>query len=570
MTKTGIEEEGLAVCEMMEKVEGVEEGKMEKKAEEKVAEAELGVLPGMPGSCLSQEAEPQSPTMAEHKPRPDGSTAEGHIKVTDRIAGQKKVFRKRQKAKPKMQMAEAAGTEGGPRNTRAPFRLQNFMCFKISKCCTVLLLLALPPSVNSKETPTPRMCAVCLEKDCAIGVRLIYPADGDTPVWPKANSPTGIQSCSMENLKADAPCKMANGNLVQPADNPLYFEGIDTYGVWRVFHSQISPCAELNLPPSSTPSPGMCAVCLEKDCTTGVREISLAGSITTVWVKANSPTAIQNCSMENLKPDAPCKMANGSLAQLADNPLYFEGIDTYGVRRGFHSQILPCADLNLPSKPSPGQCAVCLEKDCANGVRVIYLEGSITPLWVKANSPTAIQTCSMENLKADAPCKMANGILAQLADNPLQFEGDDSFGVRRTFNSQILPCADLNLPSSSTPSPVIQAPIHNVPTPAAPNDSVADNKGIIISGVIGIVIVSGILIGVLIWKRKSRGQGQDGDHRHGNNGVPPHDAEHRDEISIQMQPLNAEVPNGNVNGVHREDGSVGTAGLLGHCDDTPV
>ncbi|XP_064153011.1 uncharacterized protein LOC135233423 isoform X1 [Anguilla rostrata] len=669
MTKTGIEEEGLAVCEMMEKVEGVEEGKMEKKAEEKVAEAELGVLPGMPGSCLSQEAEPQSPTMAEHKPRPDGSTAEGHIKVTDRIAGQKKVFRKRQKAKPKMQMAEAAGTEGGPRNTRAPFRLQNFMCFKISKCYTVLLLLVLLAfPVNSNETskqrmcavclekdcaigvrkiypagsdiavwpnansptgiqtcsmenlkpdapckmangslvqladnplqfegidtygvrrafhsqilpcadlnlpskPSSGMCAVCLEKDCAIGVRLIYPADGDTPVWPKANSPTGIQSCSMENLKADAPCKMANGNLVQPADNPLYFEGIDTYGVWRVFHSQISPCAELNLPPSSTPSPGMCAVCLEKDCTTGVREISLAGSITTVWVKANSPTAIQNCSMENLKPDAPCKMANGSLAQLADNPLYFEGIDTYGVRRGFHSQILPCADLNLPSKPSPGQCAVCLEKDCANGVRVIYLEGSITPLWVKANSPTAIQTCSMENLKADAPCKMANGILAQLADNPLQFEGDDSFGVRRTFNSQILPCADLNLPSSSTPSPVIQAPIHNVPTPAAPNDSVADNKGIIISGVIGIVIVSGILIGVLIWKRKSRGQGQDGDHRHGNNGVPPHDAEHRDEISIQMQPLNAEVPNGNVNGVHREDGSVGTAGLLGHCDDTPV
>ncbi|KAG5841260.1 hypothetical protein ANANG_G00197660 [Anguilla anguilla] len=129
MTKTGVEEEGLAVCEMMEKVEGVEEGKMEKKAEEKVAEAKLGVLCSlvdMPGSCLSQEAEPQSPTMDEHKPCPDGSTAEGHIKVTDRIAGQKKVFWKRQKA-------EAAGTEGGPQNTRAPFRLQDFMCFKISK-----------------------------------------------------------------------------------------------------------------------------------------------------------------------------------------------------------------------------------------------------------------------------------------------------------------------------------------------------------------------------------------------------------------------------------------------------
>ncbi|KAG5841262.1 hypothetical protein ANANG_G00197680, partial [Anguilla anguilla] len=112
--------------------------------------------------------------MAEHEPRPDGSTAEGHIKVTDRIAGQKKVFRKRQKAKPKMQTAEAAGTEGGPQNTRAPFRLQDFMCFKISKRYTVLLLLVLLAStVYSSETPKPGKCAVCLEKDCANGVTRI-------------------------------------------------------------------------------------------------------------------------------------------------------------------------------------------------------------------------------------------------------------------------------------------------------------------------------------------------------------------------------------------------------------
>ncbi|XP_064152961.1 uncharacterized protein LOC135233402 [Anguilla rostrata] len=252
-------DEGLTVCEMTEDAEGVEEGKMEKKAEEKVAEAKLGVLcspEGMPRSCLSQEAEPQSPTMAEHKPRPDGSSAEGHIKVTDRIAGQKKVFWKRQKAKPKMQTAEAAGTEGGPQNTRAPFRLQDFMCSKISKHYTVLLLLDLLAfPVNSNETPKQRMCAVCLEKDCATGVRIIYPAGNDTAVWSKASSPTGIQKCSMENLKPDAPCKMANGSLVQLANETLHFEGVDSSGERHTFNSQISPCDELNLPPSSTLSP---------------------------------------------------------------------------------------------------------------------------------------------------------------------------------------------------------------------------------------------------------------------------------------------------------------------------
>ncbi|XP_035236371.1 uncharacterized protein LOC118207137 isoform X2 [Anguilla anguilla] len=353
-------DEGLTVCEMTEDAEGVEEGKMEKKAEEKVAEAKLGVLcspEGMPRSCLSQEAEPQSPTMAEHKPRPDGSTAEGHIKVTDRIAGQKKVFRKRQKAKPKMQTAEAAGTEGGPQNTRAPFRLQDFMCSKISKCYTVLLLLDLLAfPVNSNETPKKRMCAVCLEKDCATGVRIIYLAGSDTLVWSKASSPTGIQNCSMENLKPDAPCKMANGSLVQLANETLHFEGMNAH----TFKSQISPCADLNLPPSSTLSP-----------------------------------------------------------------------------------------------------------------RIPHL------------------------------------------------------------------------------APMTKAPIRNTSPPAATNNS---GSGIGIGGGIGIFIIGivigigiGIGIGFLIGKRNSCGQGQDGDHRHGNNGVPPPDAEDRDEITIEIQPLNAEVANGNVN-----------------------
>ncbi|XP_064176081.1 uncharacterized protein LOC135246663 [Anguilla rostrata] len=221
-------------------------------------------------------------------------------------------------------------------------------------------------------------------------------------------------------------------------------------------------------------------------------------------------------------------------------------------------------------------CAVCLEKDCATGVRKIYPAGSDTPVWVKANSPTGIQTCSKENLKADAPCKMGNGILAQLADNPLHFDGIDTYGVRRTFDSQISPCADLNLLSKPSPdlAPVIKAPIHNVPTPAAPNYSVADKKGIIISGVIGsIIIIIGIgIVGIrgFIWKGNKLSnyqREQDRGRCQGKNRVPPHDTEHCDEITIQMQPLNAEVANGNVNGVHREDGSVGTAGLLGHCDD---
>ncbi|KAG5841295.1 hypothetical protein ANANG_G00198040 [Anguilla anguilla] len=182
--------------------------------------------------------------------------------------------------------------------------------------------------------------------------------------------------------------------------------------------------------------------------------------------------------------------------------------------------------VNSNETPTPRMCAVCLEKDCANGVRRIYLAGSDTPVWVKANSPTEIQTCSMENLKPA--------------------------------------CADLNLPPSSTPSPVTKTPIHNTLTPAAPNISVADNKDsgsgsrIGIGGGIGIffgiviVIVIVILIGVLIWKRKSRGQGQD--------RVPAHDPEHRNENTMEMQRLNVEDANENVNGVHREDDSVGTAG----------
>ncbi|XP_035234899.1 uncharacterized protein LOC118206370 [Anguilla anguilla] len=287
----------------------------------------------------------------------------GQVKLTNRIVGKRKVSsRKRKKV-------EYRPTEGDPRNTQAPFRLQDF---KMWKWCTVLLLLALPPSVNSKETPTP----------------------------------TTLHRSS---------------------------------------------------PTSSTASLGQCAVCLDKDCATGVRRIYPTGRDTAVWARANSPTGIQNCSMENLKADAPCKMANGSLVQLADNPLQFEGIDT------------------------------------------------------------------------------------------------------RVFNSQILPCADL---INSKPSPVTKTPIHNTPTPAAPNISVADNKDsgsgsgsrIGIGGGIGIffgiVIVIVILIGVLIWKLYNCPRGLYRGRRQGNNGVPPHDTEHRDEITIQMQPLNAEVANGNVNGVH--------------------
>ncbi|KAG5841297.1 hypothetical protein ANANG_G00198060, partial [Anguilla anguilla] len=164
---------------------------------------------------------------------------QGQVKLTNRRVGKRKVSsRKRKKV-------EYRPTEGDPRNTQASFRLQDFKMWKFSmflECFElhVLFLLALSPRVNSKEIPMPRMCAVCLDKDCAIGVRIIYPASSDTAVWSKANSRTGIQTCSRENLKADAPCKMANGSLVQLADNPLHFEGIDTYGVRRIFKSQIS------------------------------------------------------------------------------------------------------------------------------------------------------------------------------------------------------------------------------------------------------------------------------------------------------------------------------------------
>ncbi|XP_064176032.1 uncharacterized protein LOC135246537 [Anguilla rostrata] len=225
--------------------------------------------------------------------------------------------------------------------------------------------------------------------------------------------------------------------------------------------------------------------------------------------------------------------------------------------------------VNSKETPTPRMCAVCLDKDCATGVSEIYPPDSDTAIWPKANSQTGIQNCSMENLKADAPCKMANGSLVQLADETLRFEGTNPPNIRRIFHSQSFPCADL---INSKPSPVTKAP--NI-AEAYGIDSIIDSIigsigsidtdtaigigiGIIIGGGIVMMFI-GILIGFFIGKRKSCGQGQD--------RVPAHDPEDRNENTMEMQRLNVEDANENVNRVHREDDSVGPEGYL---DDSPV
>ncbi|KAJ8380770.1 hypothetical protein SKAU_G00015480 [Synaphobranchus kaupii] len=300
--KTSVEAEGLADGEMTEEGEEVEKGKVEEKAEEKVAEAEVAVqgaaegfssqsgsrFEGMPVSRPSPQenmetlryedaprpatpmAEPgphpaRSPaehgphparSPAEHGPHPARSPAEGQLKVTDGTAEQRKL--KRRKAKPKMRPVEPASTEGGARKPCAPLRLQDFLCFKTPKFYTVFLLLwLLAPTVNCTVTPEPKTpslesksspslatetCAVCWEKTCATDVKTI---------WGKDKIPfkrEDIPICSVDNLKPAFPCKTSDGRLVLRTGQRLQFEGGG-----KTFRSNNTPCSDLNLFHSPSP-----------------------------------------------------------------------------------------------------------------------------------------------------------------------------------------------------------------------------------------------------------------------------------------------------------------------------
>ncbi|XP_035248914.1 uncharacterized protein LOC118213829 isoform X2 [Anguilla anguilla] len=101
-------------------------------------------------------------------------------------------------------------------------------------------------------------------------------------------------------------------------------------------------CADRDLPASLKPSSEQCAVCLEEGCKTGVSRIILAKCDKTLWQKKKK---IPECSVGNLKPDAPCMMSNGSLVLRTEQPLHFEDTD---VGRTFRMDNMPCADLDLP------------------------------------------------------------------------------------------------------------------------------------------------------------------------------------------------------------------------------
>ncbi|KAJ8380772.1 hypothetical protein SKAU_G00015500 [Synaphobranchus kaupii] len=281
--KTAVEAEGLADGEMTEEGEEVEKGKVEEKAEEKVAEAEVAVqgaaegfssqsgsrFEGVPVSrpspqenmeTLRYEDAPRLATpMTEHGPHPARSPAEGQLKVADGTAEQRKLSsRKRRKEKPEMRPAEPANTEGSPRKPCAPLRLQDFLCFKTPKFYTVFLLLWLlastvnctitpkpkTPSLESKSSPSlaTETCAVCSEETCATDVKTI---------WGKDKIPfkrEDIPICSVDNLKPAFPCKTSDGRLVLRTGQRLQFEGGG-----KTFRSNNTPCSDLNLFHSPSP-----------------------------------------------------------------------------------------------------------------------------------------------------------------------------------------------------------------------------------------------------------------------------------------------------------------------------
>ncbi|KAJ8262884.1 hypothetical protein COCON_G00153410 [Conger conger] len=94
---------------------------------------------------------------------------------------------------------------------------------------------------------------------------------------------------------------------------------------------------------NSNPIPARkCAVCLDRECATRVSKI-YKGHDELIW--SNGTLGIKNCSKDNLKPDEPCQLPNGSLVVQSDQLITFEGVGP------FPSKTVFCADLDLPPGP---------------------------------------------------------------------------------------------------------------------------------------------------------------------------------------------------------------------------
>ncbi|KAJ8262887.1 hypothetical protein COCON_G00153440, partial [Conger conger] len=94
-------------------------------------------------------------------------------------------------------------------------------------------------------------------------------------------------------------------------------------------------------------SGGKCVLCRDPQC--AARRIKICIDNCT-WL--DRTWGIKHCSQDNLKPDEPCQLTDGSLVVQSDKPIYFEGNDSLsGGMKAIPSEIVFCADLDLPPEP---------------------------------------------------------------------------------------------------------------------------------------------------------------------------------------------------------------------------
>ncbi|XP_061117590.1 uncharacterized protein LOC133141173 [Conger conger] len=90
------------------------------------------------------------------------------------------------------------------------------------------------------------------------------------------------------------------------------------------------------------------ALCRDPESAKNVSRIYKGDKL--IW--SNSYGRIKNCSKDNLKPDEPCWLPNGSLVVQSDQRISFEGNDSLsGGMKAFPSETVFCADLDLPPGP---------------------------------------------------------------------------------------------------------------------------------------------------------------------------------------------------------------------------
>ncbi|XP_061117036.1 uncharacterized protein LOC133140817 isoform X2 [Conger conger] len=84
-----------------------------------------------------------------------------------------------------------------------------------------------------------------------------------------------------------------------------------------------------------------CALCRDPQCAAHRLKICRGDNCT--WL--DRTLGIKNCSKDNLKPDEPCQLMNGSLVVQSDQPISFEGM------KAIPSKNVLCADLDLSPGP---------------------------------------------------------------------------------------------------------------------------------------------------------------------------------------------------------------------------